>query len=103
ELAGAEELQARRLAAQLVEGVVEVGQVLDLGDREETDVRRPLRNAQDRGFVQESVEDATGPESALEAVGHVVDAALATDVLTEQDHLRPPAQLVGKGGVQAAG
>ena len=37
----------------------------------------PWRDAEDRGLVEQGVEDARRPESALEAARHVVDAALA--------------------------
>ena len=62
ELAGAEELQRGGLAAQLVERVVEVGQVLDLRHRQQADVRRALRDAEDRGLVEQRVEDAPAPK-----------------------------------------
>ena len=103
ELARAEELERRGLAADLVERVVDVGQVLDLRDRQQADVRGSLRDAQDRGFVEERVEDAPRAEPSLEVVGHVVHAALARDVLAEDDQLRTPGKLVGEGGVHQAG
>ena len=66
-------------------------------------MRGPLGDAEDRGLVEQRVEDATGAEPLLQPVGDVVDAALAPDVLAEQDHLGPPSQLIGEGGVQASG
>ena len=59
-----EELERRRLAAKLVLGVVEVREVLDLGNREEPADRRPEREAEDRGLVEQRVEDPPGAEPA---------------------------------------
>ena len=103
ELAGAEELERGRLAAQLVERVVQVGEVLDLRDRQQADVGRALGDAEDARLVEQRVEDAGRAEALLEAVGDVVDAALAADVLAEHEELGAPQQLVGERGVQAAG
>ena len=84
ELAAAEELEAGRLAANLVERVVHVGEVLDLRDGKEPDVRRSLGDAEDARLVQQRVEDAGGTEPLLEPVRDAVHAALAPDVLAEQ-------------------
>ena len=51
-----EERQAGGLATQLVLGVVEVGQVLDLGDREQAGHGRAECDAEDRLFVEQAVE-----------------------------------------------
>ena len=59
-----EELERRRLAAQLVLGVVEVREVLDLGDRDEARDRRPERQAEDRRLVEQRVEHASRRRSA---------------------------------------
>ena len=64
ELARAEELQRGGLAAQLIERVMHVGQVLDLGDRQQADVRRALGDAQDARLVQEGVEDTASRSRA---------------------------------------
>ena len=82
---------------------MDVGEVLDLRYRQQADVPRTLRNAQDRGLVEQRVEDAPGTEPPLEIVGHVVDAALAGHVFAEDDHLGTPCELVGEGGVDLAG
>ena len=103
ELAGAEELQAGGLAANLVERVVDVGQVLDLGHRQKADVGGPLGDAQDRCLVEQRVEHPAGAESLLQAVGDVVDPALSPHVLAEQDQLRSSGQLIGQCGIQVAG
>ena len=91
-----EELQRRRLAAQLILGVVEVGEVLDLRHRHEAAHRGAEREAEDRRLVEQRVEDAAGAEAGVEPTGDAVDAALRGDVLAEQEHLgmsrrgRPP-------------
>ena len=103
ELAAAEELERGGLAAQLVERVVEVGEVLDLRHRQQADVRGPLRDAEDRGLVEQRVEDARRTEAPLEPVRQVVDTALAADVLAEEQQLGPSGHLVGECGVDAAG
>ena len=96
ELAGAEELERRGLAADLVEGVVDVGEVLDLRHRQQADVRRALGDAEDARLVEQRVEHARLAEALLQAVGDVVDAALAPDVLAEDEQLGSPEQLVGR-------
>ena len=52
-----EELERRRLAAELILGVVEVREVLDLGDRDEPGDRGPEREPEDRRLVEQRVED----------------------------------------------
>ena len=64
---------------------------------------RALGDAEDRGLVEQGVEDASRPEPLLEVVGDVVHAALARDVLAEDEELRSPGQLVGQGGVDVPG
>ncbi len=66
-------------------------------------MRRTLGDAQDRGLVEQRVEHAPGAEALLQAVGDVVDPALARHVLAEQDQLRAPRQLIGQRRVQVAG
>ena len=56
-----EELEGRRLAAELVDRVVDVGEVLDLRDGQQADVGRALGDAEDARLVEERVEDAAGP------------------------------------------
>ena len=60
--ASREELQRRRLAAQLVLGVVEVREVLDLGDRDEARDGGPEREPEDRRLVEQRVEDPPRPK-----------------------------------------
>ena len=56
-----EERQAGRLAAQLVLGVVQVGEVLDLGDRHEPGHPGAERQAEDRLLVEQRVEHPPAP------------------------------------------
>ena len=64
---------------------------------------RPLGDPQDRRLVEQRVEDAAGSKPFLQPGSDVVHAALAADILAEQDDLRPPGHLVGEHGVQASG
>ena len=82
-----EELQRRRLAAELVLGVVEVGEVLDLGQRQEAADRAPEGEAEDRRLVEQRVEDAAGAEPRMQPARDAVDAALRRHVLAEEERL----------------
>ncbi len=86
-LAIAEELQAGRLAADLVARVVEIRQVLDFRQRQHAHVGVALRQAKDDGLVQQGVEHATRAEGLLQALGDGVDATLLRHVLAEQQRL----------------
>ena len=57
-LAVGEEGQARRLAAELVLGVVQVGEVLDLRDRQQPGDPGAERDPEDRLLVEQRVEHA---------------------------------------------
>ena len=103
ELAGREERQRTGLAAQLVDRVVDVGQVLDLGDREQPHVRRALGHAEDRRLVQKRVEHARLAEARLQPARHAVHAALLADVLAEHERLGMADHLVRQGRAQVAG
>ena len=63
ERAAGEELQRRRLAAQLVLGVVQVGEVLDLRDRQQPADRRAEREAED-GSARRAACRTPGPRRA---------------------------------------
>ena len=82
-----EELERRRLAAQLILGVVEVREVLDLGDRHEARHRRSEREPEDRRLVEQRVEHPLLAESRLQTARDPVDAALRGDVLAEDERL----------------
>ena len=82
-LPGGEELQARRLAAQLVLGVVQVGEVLDLRHGQQAGHARAEAEAEDRLLVEERVEDPPGAEPPRQSPGDAVHAALAAHVLAE--------------------
>ncbi len=103
ELSLGEERERARLAPDLVLGVVVVGEVLDLGDRKEPCVRRADREAEDRGLVEERVEDAGLPVGLLEARGHVVDAALLAHVLAEDEGVLVLEEEVEQGGIDRGG
>ena len=85
-LAPREELQRRRLAAQLILRVVQVREVLDLRHRQEPAQRGAEREPEDRRLVEQRVEDAPGAEALLQAARDAVDAALDRDVLAEEQH-----------------
>ena len=83
--AAGEELQRGGLAAQLVLGVVQVREVLDLGHRQQARDARPQREAEHGLLVEQGVDHPGGAEPALQTPGHPVHAALAADVLPQQD------------------
>ena len=87
-----EELQRRRLAAQLILGVVEVREVLDLRQRQEAADRGAEREPEDRRLVEQRVEHAAGAEARVQAAGDAVDAALHRHVLAEEERLRDDAR-----------
>src|SRR5262249_2675977 len=85
ELALREKLQRAGLAADLVLGVVVIGQILKLGDRQEAEVGRADREAKDGRFVEESVENARGTESLVQACADVINAAALGNVFAEDE------------------
>ena len=98
-----EERQRRRLAAELILGVVQVGEVLDLRDRHQPGQAGAERQPEDRLLVQQGVEDPGRAEPAGQAAGDAVDAALDPDVLAEDDHPAVGGQDLGQGGVDRLG
>ena len=94
-----EELQRRRLAAELVLGVVQVREVLDLRDRQEPAHRGAEREAEDRRLVEQRVEDATRAEARVQPACDPVDAALHGDVLAEEQSTRVVLEHGGETGV----
>ena len=83
-----EERQARRLAPQLILGVVQIGEVLDLRDREQPGHAGAERDTEDRLLVEQRVEHAGGAELLLQPSRDAVHPALEGDVLTEHDRPR---------------
>ena len=73
-----------RLAPELVLGVVEVGEVLDLRDGHEAGQCRAEGRAEDGLLVQQGVEHPEAAEPLPQAARHAVDTALERDVLAEQ-------------------
>ena len=102
-LAVGEELQAGRLAADLVAGVVEIGQVLDFRDRQHPEVGVALGQAEDHRLVEQGVEHALAGEGLEQALGHRVHAAFLRHVLAEQQALRVLGQQVVQGLVDLDG
>ena len=102
-LAVREEPQAGRLAAQLVLGVVQVGEVLDLGDRHQPGQPGAEGQAEDRLLVEQGVEHAAPAGLALQPAGDAVHAALDTDVLAEHEHPLVGAQQVAERPVDRLG
>ncbi len=93
----------RRLAPELVGGVVQVGEVLDLRDRQQPGQPRTEREPEDGLLVQHGVEHPARAEPGQQPPGHPVDPALAGDVLAEHQHLRACRQRVGERGVDRLG
>ena len=98
-----EELQRRRLPAELILRVVEVRQVLDLRDRQEATHRGAEREPEDRRLVEQRVEHATRAEARVESACHAVDTALHRDVLPEQQRVRVALEHGSQPGVDPLG
>ena len=98
-LAVREELQASRLAAELVFGIVEVGEVLDLRHREQAGKAGAEAEPQDRLLVEQGVEDPADSEPPGQSPRHPVDASFAADVLAEDQQLRVGGQRIGETAV----
>ena len=82
-----EELQRGTLAADLVGGVVQIGQVLDLRDGQQPADAGAQGQSEDRLLVEQRVENPCRPGCCGQPPGHAVDTALAGDVLAEQQRL----------------
>ncbi len=83
ELAPGEEPQRAGLAAKLVEGIVQVCEVLDFGDRQQPHEPRSLCHAQNGRLVEQGIEHPPRAEGPVQARRHRVDTALARHILTE--------------------
>ena len=97
--AAGEELQGGRLAAQLVLGVVQVREVLDLGHGQQAGDAGAEREPEDGLLVEEGVDDPGSAEPALQSARDAVDAALAAHVLAEQQEAGLDGGDVGEGPV----
>jgi hypothetical protein len=102
-LAVGEELQRAGLAADLVAGVVEVGEVLDLRQRQHAEVGIALGKTEDHGLVEQGVEHPRRAEGLVQALRHRVDAALLRHVLAEQQGFRVLGEQVVQGLVDLDG
>ncbi len=83
--------------AELVLGVVKVGEVLDLDDRQQPGQCAAQGGSEHRLLVEQRVEHPRAAEPLLQAAGHAVDAALRRDVLPKDDSLRPRREQVVRG------
>ncbi len=100
ELPRREEARAAGLAPELIERVVQVGEVLDLRDRQHPGQPEPLGDAQDRGLVEQRVEHPRRPEGLLQAGRDAVDTTLLPDVLPEGHRVWTGHELIAQRGVQ---
>ena len=98
-----EELQRARLAADLVAGVVEIGQILDFRHRQHAHVRKTLGQTQNHGLVEQSIEHATALECLVQSAGDGVDAALLGDILTKQQRFWILAEQIVQGLIDRDG
>src|SRR5215213_4190937 len=80
-----EERQGRGLASELILGIVQVGQVLDLGNRKQAGDAATERDAEDGLLVEKRVEHPSGAEAALQPTGYAVDTSLLADVLAKDE------------------
>ncbi|SBV34885.1 protein of unknown function [uncultured Sphingopyxis sp.] len=95
-LAVREEAQCRCLAADLVLGIVDIGEELDLGHRKEAIVRHADREPEDRLLVEQGVDDARRAETLMELRRDIVDATLRPDILARDDDLPMREHQVGE-------
>src|SRR6266566_4461225 len=93
-LALREERERGGLTPQLVESVVQVGEVLDLRYRQQTGQAPTEREAKDRLLVEQCVENTPSAEFRMQTPGDAVHAALAGHVLAEDKHAWPGGEAV---------
>lgn len=103
ELAFGEEFEGAGFTADLVDGVVEVGQVLNLGDGEQSALGRADGQAEDGLFVEEGVEDPGEPEALVKVGGDGVDAAFDSHVFAKHEDALVVSHEVVEGGVEELG
>ena len=96
-----EEAQARRLAAQLVLGVVQVGEVLDLRDRQQPADAETEAEAEDRLLVEQGVEHARRAEALRRPRVRPYTPPLRPTSSPNTSSLRAGRQRVGERGVDA--
>nr|BFE81092.1 hypothetical protein GCM10020093_036930 [Planobispora longispora] len=82
---------------------MQIGEILDLGDRHQPGQAGAEGQAEYGLLVQEGVEHPARAEALLQAPGDAVDAALAGDVLAEDQHVGVGGQGVGQGPVDRLG
>ena len=79
-----EELQCRRFASQLVLGVVEVGQILDLCDGQHPQLAGADGDAHDGLFIEQRIEHAAALGTSAEIAGDAVDSTLVGNIFAEE-------------------
>src|SRR5438093_4474367 len=84
----------RQIVRKDLDGVEDVVQVLNLGDRPQSAKRRADRLADDRAFTNAGVGDAQLAVFRLQAGATLVDVAELSDVFAEDDHRRIAAESV---------
>ena len=102
ELPVGKERQRRRLAPDLVLGIVQIGQELDLRHRHEAVLRHADGKAQDRLLVQQRVDHPVRPEARLQLLRHAIDAALAAHILAHHHDFGVGQHQVGQRPVDDA-
>ena len=79
--------QCRRLAAQLIFGVVQIGQKLNFGHRDKTVMRHADGKAQNRLLVQQCVDHPAGAKAGMQLLRHAVNATFAPDIFAHHHDL----------------
>ena len=102
ELALREEWQGCRLPPQLVLGVVEIGEELDLGDRRKPVLGHADGEAEDGLLVQERVDHPVGAEPLHQFLRDAIDAALAAHVFAHERDIGVLQHQVGERPVDEA-
>ena len=101
-LAIGKERQGRPFAADLILGIVIIGEKLDFRDRQEPVLRHSQTQAEDGLFVQQGVDHPRSAEPARELLGYPVNAALAPDIFAHHRDLAVFEHQVGQRPVDQA-
>ena len=97
-----EKRQGRRLAPDLIFGVVQIGQKLNLGQRDKTVLRHADGQAENRLLVEQRVDHSVRPEARLQLLRHPINPALAPDILAHHHDFRVRQHQVGQRPVEQA-
>ena len=82
----AKELHGACFSTKLVNRIHEVGKVLNLGEGEQASMPSSNGHAEDALLVEQGVEHPTDTEALHQVCGDMIDAALASNILSEHDH-----------------